>query len=183
MNTNTIRKHYAKLTQRERFAAFVAADLRDDDDEVRALLSGANLNEQCQLEDLRQRFGILAVSIACSQWKETAMILFLETAGGSPEAIAIGAYTFITRAEAWRALCQEYGIDGNALLDKLDCDSYWLDLNERIFREFAFTPEEAAEALTAQGMDASQIMTVDKRLSLLRNAIEGCIGQKVVDTE
>jgi hypothetical protein len=173
MNTSAIRKHYDKLTPRERLTAFLAADLRDDDDEVRAIAYSAEPVERRKLEEVRIRLIILALSIACEQWRLAANLLFLACSESDEwsETAGVAAYGFTTRAEAWRVLCKEYGIDGAALWDKLDCDSTGLAMHELIMGKVAYSQEETAEVLKARGMDADKLLTVDTLVSGWRRLV------------
>jgi len=174
MNTNAIRKHYDKLTPRERLTAFLAADLRDDDDEVRAIAYSAEPVERRKLEEVRIRLIILALSVACEQWRQAANLLFLACSESDEwsETVGIAAYGFTTRAEAWRVLCKDYGIDGAALFDQLHCDSFELTMYETLMSQVTYSQEETAEVFRARGMDAEKLITIDTLVSAWRTAIE-----------
>jgi hypothetical protein len=192
MNTPALRKQYPKLTERERFAALVAALIRDDEDEARALTDSASreLYESFEGGRLMRAFIVQALTYAAMQWKQAATTLLLASWAELPEedadpqalsaeyaeAIGVSAYVFTARAEAWRALCQEYAIDGTALIDKLtaDGDGLELALMEVILSKVAYTQEQVTALVPkAAGEDAVQITTADNLLSLWRDVIEG----------
>jgi len=173
MNAN-IRKHYHKLTARERVAAMIAARLRDDESEMQALADSAprEVRESFRGAQLLHRFITLAMGVALDQFQQAADTLFLSVAEES-DAVGIAAYLFLARAEAWRTLCKEYGIDGAALFGHLGCGG--LETYELICRELAFAQEEAAESLKAHG-HAGQLVTVDTLVSGWRKALTEASG-------
>lgn len=124
MNTNSIKKHYGKLTDRERFAALFAAEMREDKDEILALVSSSPKKtwKVATVRGLGDAFEWLAVCHMNSVLAYTANFYFMLF--GIHEDGDIDSdidETFLLQARilagcaAWRAVCKEYGIDANEM--------------------------------------------------------------------
>jgi hypothetical protein len=184
MSENAIRKHYDKLTMRERFAALVAAAIRDDESEARALADSAPRLQYTASDThgLSHTFTVQALGYAVNQWELAYKVMVLLLAKESPDdpgadnALGLAAYAFVTWADAWRQFCAGYGIDGAALVDKLTCNTgngpFSLAGVEKLLRPFAFTCEQAAEAIQAQDPTAKPL-AVDGLVQSWHGAIEG----------
>ncbi len=135
MNINTLRKNYDKLNPKERFAAIVAAGLRNDDQERKALLQSAPRKHW----SIPNTYGLSDAFIFLSMWHVMSQLGFaasfywlLQMDDLGEKKIHIGeqavnfgdAFILVQRRvlegrEAWRAICKEYGIDPDRMLDAL----------------------------------------------------------------
>jgi len=133
MNINTLRKNYDKLNPKERFAALVAAALRNDEQERKALLQSAPRKHW----SISNTYGLSDAFIFLSMWHVMSQLgyaasfyflLEMDDLGASKihigeEVVNFGdAFILVQRRilegrEAWRAICNEYGIDPNAMVD------------------------------------------------------------------
>jgi len=135
MNINTLRKNYDKLNPKERFAALVAAALRNDDQERKALLQSAPRKHW----SMPNTYGLSEAFIFLSMWHvinqlgyAASFYWLLQMDDLGENEIHIGeqvinfvdAFILLQRRilegrEAWRAICNEYGIDPDKMLDAL----------------------------------------------------------------
>jgi hypothetical protein len=135
MNINTLRKNYDKLNPKERFAALHAAALREDEQERKALLQSAP-RKHWSLPDthgLSDAFEWLSTWHVMNQLGYAAGLFWLMQMDDlGEEDVHIGeqtvnfgdAFSLLQRRilegwEAWRAICKEYGIDPDAILEGL----------------------------------------------------------------
>jgi hypothetical protein len=126
MNINAIQKHYDKLTIKERFAALVAAGMRGDDQERDALLRSAprKVFSFPNTYGLSDTFEFLSMWHVLNQLGYVASFYCLLGMGDDErEEIFDGALAgllfFLTNCEAWRAICKEYGVDPEKILEGL----------------------------------------------------------------
>lgn len=131
MNINTLRKNYARLTPKERFAACIAAENRGDDQEHDALMQSAPKKTFA----IKHHYGLwiaferLAMFHQIRQLANAGLLLMVLAFGknvkdqdGLYQAISQIEERYKTGAAAWAALCNEYGIDPHALPQDLPGD-------------------------------------------------------------
>jgi hypothetical protein len=146
MNINAIQKHYDKLTVKERFAALVAAGMRGDDQEREALLRSAPR----KTFSVPHTYGLSEAFISLSMWHVIDQLgyavtfYFLIFNDEIESDIQIEGFDFndimillqrriLTGREAWRAICKEYGVDPEKMLEALPYTEM-IDLVELIVR-------------------------------------------------
>jgi hypothetical protein len=135
MNINAIQKHYDKLTVKERFALIVAAGVRNDDQELDALLRSAPR----KVFSFPNTYGLSDAFIFLSMWHVMnqlglcASVYYIAIVGedesklkgvkiaGKPFTFGDGMDFLFTRimtnCEAWRVICKEYGVDPEKMLE------------------------------------------------------------------
>ncbi|MCZ2127423.1 MAG: site-specific integrase [Anaerolineales bacterium] len=126
MNTKNLQKHYGKLTAKERYAAMIAANLRDDVQECAALITSAprktwSVSTLC---GLAEAFEMAERWHQMNQLGYAAALYFLiahdgESDGEHADAKLTILRKILTEREIWRRVCGEYGLDADALLAKL----------------------------------------------------------------
>lgn len=141
MNLNALHKNYDKLTVKERFAALIAAGLREDKQEQTALVQSAPRKTFTIREPygLSTAFEWLSMLQRIFQLEDAGLMLLLtaidapEESEAKPEEISkafdMAAERYQTSAAAWAALCKEYGIAPNAFSNELPEDGVlsWAD--------------------------------------------------------
>ncbi|GAB4540871.1 MAG: hypothetical protein Fur002_08330 [Anaerolineales bacterium] len=133
MNTKNLQKHYDKLTVKERFALIVAAGIRNDDQERAALLQSAprKVFSYPHTNGLAEAFYFLATWHVMTQMGYAAafyhLLAYDEIQGIKTDSVIISSDEMMTLIQrrilegrgAWRAICQEYGIDPAKMLEGL----------------------------------------------------------------
>lgn len=129
MNTKNVQKHYDKLTIKERFALIVAASIRNDYQDLAALLHSAPRQVfSCpNTNGLVEAFEWLTVWHVMTLMGYSASLYYLlfnhigQQDGGifDDEAITLIQRRILEGREAWRTICQEYGIDPAKILEGL----------------------------------------------------------------
>lgn len=135
MNINTLRKSYDKLNPKERYTAIHSAIIRNDEQERKALLQSAPR----KTFSVPNTWGFTEGFRFLSTWHVLIQLGFaasfywiLQMDDLGEDEIHIGEKTFrLTDAflllqrrilegrEAWRAICMEYNLDPDAMLDGL----------------------------------------------------------------
>lgn len=131
-------------------ALIFAAIAREDEAERLTLIDTAP-RKVYELEDyhgIAEAFNLMTLSFIIEQlglaWS-CATLGYMEETEEILDAIYMSAYVFCVRADAWRAFCQDLGIDsGAALKGSPHRDS--LDFAERLARAIAYDGEEAQAA-------------------------------------
>ena len=129
-----IKKHYDKLTARERFALMTAAYARGDDSEAKELLRTAPRKHYsvAHTEPLNQAFEFIAMMHIMSQLGHAAGMYYMMLAcDGGALNVKIGDETFteeralellhrniIGGRDAFRLICEEYKLDPNDILSQ-----------------------------------------------------------------
>jgi hypothetical protein len=135
MNINTLRKNYDKLNPKERFAAIMAAASRNDEQEHIALLQSAPRKAFTvpNTYGLSEAFIFLSMWHVMNQLGLIAHFYYIPNVINDENEIIRGvkienkpfsygdamdflAKRILTNSEAWRALCNEYGVDPDYLL-------------------------------------------------------------------
>jgi hypothetical protein len=149
MNINKLRKSYDKLCVTERFAALVAAAIRNDDEECKALLQSAPRKTFSfpNTYGLSDAFQFLSMWHMMNQLGYTASFYWLlQMDDLGEDKIHIGEEPFdyndafillqrriLEEREAWRAICNEYGIDPDKMLEYFPCVEM-VEMSELIMR-------------------------------------------------
>jgi hypothetical protein len=130
MDIKNLRKNYDKLTVKERFAAIVAAGMRGDDQERKALLQSAP-RKRFSIPDtwgISEAFEWAATWHVMNQLGYAASFYYLLFSEDENFKIADVTYNdamiliqrrILTEREAWRAICKEYGVDPEKILEGL----------------------------------------------------------------
>ncbi len=164
MDTKTLARHYQSLTPWERLPLMVAAAARDDDIEMERLASTAPRHGwrlpnyyglHTALSDLAMLYLIRQTDLVAAYWRATALEqqqLAWRLEGQNELQVSVEglrkiyAMYFLVDAEAWKLLCADLKIDGDAMLR--DAPSYeTLQDMEIEARGVAFRPEEAVKFL------------------------------------
>jgi len=194
MNTNGLQRHYHKLTARERFTALMAAEARNDEREIDALLTTAPRVYRSfpHTYGLSEAWDVMALCYMVDQLSLLADIQSAEALAEtesdteSKDATDSGArtderagtvshallYVLTARAQAWRQVCGGYGVDPGHILKGLPgADS--LALWERIASEIAMTEEEAVEYIaTIADKPEAEVVTVESLAASLREGVD-----------
>lgn len=138
MNTNSIQKHYDKLTNKERFAALVAASARGDAQEVKALEDStpSKTYKVYATQGLNEAFNFVGLWHVARQLGDAASFYFLmqandkindriegmidEESNGESNLFSVcmdRLEAIATHCEAWRIVCAEYGVDPARMLE------------------------------------------------------------------
>lgn len=138
MNIKDLQKHYDKLTIKERFALLVAAGARGDDQDREALLRSAPRKTW----SMPNTYGLSDAFVFASMWHvmyllscETSFYFLMTIADDTDmdnmsikiegekfsfmDALEKVQHDILRTCEAWRAVCSEYGIDGEKLTEHL----------------------------------------------------------------
>ncbi|MEK6753468.1 MAG: hypothetical protein AABZ00_14520 [Chloroflexota bacterium] len=137
MNINAIQKHYDKLTIKERFALLVAAGARKDDQDRDALLRSAprkvfsfpntyglsDAFEWLAMWHVMNQLGLCAsayyITIVVEDESELTGVKIAGRPFNFEDALDFLFMRIMTNCEAWRAICKEYGIDPEKILEGL----------------------------------------------------------------
>lgn len=127
MNINLIHKQYDKLTANERFALLVAAGVRGDHNEREVLLQSSPIKtwRVPAVRGLGEAFSFLTSWHVMSQLGHAAKfyrLLAMHDEDGVSNFFNVGMAELkhiITGAMAWRAICEEYGVDYEKILEGL----------------------------------------------------------------
>lgn len=130
MNIKDLQKHYDKLTIKERFALIVAAGARNDDQEREALLRSAprKVFSFPNTYGLSDAFEWLAMWHVLNQLGYAASFYFLLFYDDGEikikgfeynDAMLLIQRRILEGRESWRAICKEYGVDPEILLEGL----------------------------------------------------------------
>lgn len=180
MNSQRLAKHYDQLTPRERFSLLVAAGTRGDWVEHRRLMQSAPTG----LFRVRSHSGYLdafhevaadylihQLDVALLWWK--GWIMFLDDSEPSDtfaRGLRLLAYLFVIRRQAWQRLCEEYQIDGSAVLAGYRAFEATEELADDI-SQMACTAEEAAATVRRKHPDAPTL-TADDILASMKQRVE-----------
>jgi len=183
-NSGTLQKHYDRLAPRERLALICAAIARGDDAERRALIDSAPVHSY-RMPDYHgeaDAFNLICLFHIAKQLDLAylqATLASTDPKGKKDQerlyhACCMSAYVYCTRADAWRAFCEELGIDAGAALKGLPgADSLLLAGN--VARRIAFTEQEA-QAYLGQGGErlptGGELLTVESATAELRAIFE-----------
>jgi hypothetical protein len=132
MNMNAITKHYDKLTTRERFGLLVAAGARGDDTDRAALLASAPRKTWSipTTNGFAEAFTFLSMFHIMTMQENSTLYNLLLDMDEDIKKINMGGHTWIgllallqartlSRDEAWRVVCAEYGINPEDLTSDL----------------------------------------------------------------
>jgi hypothetical protein len=156
MNLKRVSKHYDKLTPRERFSLIVAAGVRGDDSEQDLLKRSAPT--QLFRVPAHRGYAEAFCDVACLyllQQLETGVhcgkcLTLLESAETTSErlwnCLGLFGHQFVVRRQAWQRLCEEYRVDGDAILSIYPGFDVVRALDQMI-SPLAFTPEQATKIL------------------------------------
>lgn len=175
MNTNAIRKHYHKLSARERLALLIAAVARGDEAERHALLDSApRLTFTLpHTYPLMRGFTRLAQWHIASQleiaWIMATLAHFDDDQ--SFHAALFAAYRFCIQADAWRAFCNEMGVHPEEALRDLPGAGLSLDFAEALARPMSLTRDEAEAYFKKQFGDEARFQTVESLTATLRETL------------
>lgn len=149
MDIKTLRKNYDKLTANERFSLLVAAGARGDDNEREALLATAPSKtwRVPTTRGLGEAFNFVSLWHIMNQLGYAASLYCLLQIGDDEEILdgaLAGLWHFLTNCEAWRAICKEYGVDPEKILEGLPFIEI-IDMTELLARRMYDTPLELTE--------------------------------------
>lgn len=145
-----LKKHYDKLTARERFALMVSAGARGDKAERDALADSAPTVtfEFPNVQGLSEGFDFLTSWHLIQQLGTAGTFYMLIGMGGNKamtidgkeytpaEAILLAARRFLEGMEAWKVICKEYNIDGDTLIGLYPGYEMLLAMTELAIRSF-----------------------------------------------
>ena len=157
LNPDRLSKHYDKLTPRERFSLILAAGVRGDEAEQDRLQSSAPEHLFCVPDYRGYSEGFNEVASLYPDpttgnggggcWKCLATFEGArKTSQRLLNCLGLFGHQFVTRRQAWQRLCEEYGIDGNAVLSVYPGYAMIQHLDEMI-PALACTREQAAVIL------------------------------------
>jgi len=188
VNTDGLAKLYGRLTPRERLPLIVAAAARGDEQEQQRLARSAptchyRVPDYHSLGDAFSRLLLFHLADATDRaarfWRALALMAAVHQAGAGPKEAAASdqllaqarllAYLLTVGRDAWRAVCGEWGIDGEFLLR--DLPGYdTVEHAEPLARKLACSAGEA-EALLRQTDPAAEVLTVSGQVALLRQML------------
>lgn len=174
MNTTQLRKHYDKLTPRERLAALIEAQARDDDAEIIALGQSAPMKSYTVvhhlfLEEAWRRISdiylIQMLNYGCAFYMGQGLAFTLEHKEGPEERREMlfqqlqQIANIITRdAAAWRKFCEKVGIDPDkSLLNLPGSGFYSPDAPLKSGMDTLPVMLRAAEALASKEPDPAEV--------------------------
>jgi hypothetical protein len=184
MNTNTLARHYDKLTARERLPLILTAFKRGDVIETGRLIRSAPTRTVtvADYHGLNQGLELMSAVHLTLQLERACYIGVISgrvVAGKVTEEkllpVRMLAFQFVLDAEAWKLFCAELHIDPEVLvypLPGLDV----LRLIEELARVLAFTTEEAAAYVRSLPDDHEKprIKTAAEAAQELRNLLAKC---------
>ncbi len=151
MNLNTIRKNYETLTFIERNALFISALQRDDKSEIAAIYAATPRKTFSEIDFYELKQSLLAlqmiVIIEKADYFNSALMLSETERPKHKGMDSLSLYFFFTTADAWKAVCEEIGVDADAFEKMLFPEKFFiyrLAELENSFRDLAFTETEAA---------------------------------------
>ncbi len=125
MDLKILRKGYSKLTANERFAAMVSAQLRGDESERAALMQSA----PTRVYVIKHHYGLSVAfdAVAAFQMarllRDAGLILTAVLCANESEQVSdaarIIALRYRTNRAAWAVVCNEYGLNPQAMLGEL----------------------------------------------------------------
>lgn len=146
MNLATIRKNYDKLTHEERFSLLTAAKVRDDAQERAAILAATprkrwDVPTTRGLGDAWETLSYFHVIMQLGYIASLYSLLFYDVDELSindrgekikqDDALLLIQRRMITSREAWRAVCKDYGVDPDAMIESVPF-SEMIEINELI---------------------------------------------------
>ena len=150
MNLNAIRKSYQTLTLIERNALFISALQRGDKSEIDAIYAATPRKTFSEIDFYELKQSLLAlqmiVIIEKADYFNSALMLSEACEPKYKGASGLSLYFFFTMADAWKAVCEEIGVDADAFEKMLFPNNFliWrLTTFEQSFRDLAFTEAEA----------------------------------------
>jgi hypothetical protein len=173
-------RHYEKLTPRERFSLIVAAGIRGDEADREKLMRSAPKkafsvpNHRGYAEgfaDVGSLYVAQQLETGIWMWRVLAMIEGDQK--DSPrweQCLAMFASRFLVWRKAWRMLCEEYGVDGDAVLS---VHPTWKTVQQlaELAEILALSPDEAAVYVHERDEEAS-LVTAEEICEVLKEAVE-----------
>jgi hypothetical protein len=180
ISTKQLTKHYDKLTARERFSLIVAAGVRGDEAERERLARSAPKqtfsvpNHRGYAEgfaDVGNLYVALQLETGIWMWRVLAVIDTGKKENPRlQQCLAMFANRFLVLKRAWHLLCEEYGVDGDAVLSVHPTWNTARELAE-LAETFAFSPGEAAVWVSERDEEAT-LVTAEQIYEGLKVAVE-----------
>jgi hypothetical protein len=186
VNTNSLARHYDKLTPRERLPLIVAASAREDEQEHARLVAAAPrvgyrvpdyFGLACALREVTEQHHMEVLNTAALYFRSLGLA---DVAGGKrgtrllDGALLLG-YLFNVQLAGWRLFCAEHGYDPDlcrSLLPGFDT----VRQAEEVASQAAFTEEGVRAYLKRKGRPAEGVMTVETVAAGLREVLRHRAG-------
>jgi len=150
MNLNAIRKNYETLTLVERNALFISAWQRNDKSEIAAIYAATPRKTYSEIDFYELKQNLIALQMIVIIEKAdyfNLALLFIEDEHPKHKGMdGLSLYFFFTLTDAWKAVCQEVGVDAVSFEQMLFPNRCLIDRLadfENYFRGLAFTEAEA----------------------------------------
>ena len=173
-------RHYEKLTPRERFSLIVAAGIRGDEADREKLMRSAPKKAFSVPNHRGYAEGFADVgNVYIAQQLDTGVWMWrsLNAIEGDQkedsrlhQCVAMFASRFLVWRKAWRMLCEEYGVDGDAVLS---VHPTWKTVQQlaELAEILALSPDEAAVYVHERDEEAS-LVTAEEICEVLKEAVE-----------
>lgn len=182
MNLKNIRKNYDALSLRERYLLFNKAANRNDESEINAIVSVSpklsyklvdfyNFHEavnDLNLVNLLQRlrfqeiFDLLYQKVNSSKSEKFEQAL---------DDLLLCGYLYKTETDAWKLIGDEFGFDVQDFRQKMANGFLTfglLEIKDELMREVAFTEEGIRKIAAEQGLNLSEVLTIETKKSEYR---------------
>jgi hypothetical protein len=188
MNTKCLAGHYETLTPRERYPLMVAARDRGDAVEAERLereapfgtFSVPNYRGMAEgMADISLLHLIELLDMAAKFWQVNALLESIASGrekvqkamkDGLRKCRGLWGYLYGVETEAWRRFCTELHLDPDGFIR--DLPGYPTTKQaEEIVRLFAFTPDEAVQAIRETSPEGTKLYTVESALANFKAAL------------
>ncbi len=180
MNMNAIRKSYAALTLIERNALFISALQRNDRSEVDAIYAATPRERFSEIDfyELKQNLIALQMIVIIEKADHFNLaLMFSEAERPKHKGMdSLSLYLFFAVADAWKAVCEEIGVDADAFEKMLFPDKFFiyrLAELENSFRDLAFTEAEASAFCKKHcEFDGTLAFTLENKIAEFRKSLD-----------
>ncbi len=178
MNLNAIRKNYETLTLIERNALFISALQRNDRNEIDAIYAATPRKHVSEIDfyELKQKLIALQMIVMIEKADHFNLALMFSERPKHKGMDGLSLYFFFTLADAWKAVCEEIGVDAGAFEQMLfpnHCLIYRLADFENSFRDSAFTEAEATTFCKKHcEFDGTLAFTLENKIAEFRKFLD-----------
>lgn len=180
MNIKSLRRNYDELTRLERLSLADNAEARDDENEIRAIVS-ASPREHFSQPDFYDLKREITTARLCNLIARLGYImlfdLFIRSENSDSERTfgdaRLSAFCYVRATDSWKAVNDELGLRPNfgAEIAEYLFAIEVLNQKDGFLREIAFTEAEAKEFIRAKtGND--KIKTLDEEIKAIREALD-----------
>ncbi len=180
MNIKTLRKNYKELSKIERHSLFIAAILRKDKSEEKAIMSASpkSLWEKADFIHLYSKvidLQMIVIIEKANAWTNWQIFTQFEEED-TDEHSRLALYFFFVYSDAWAVVCEQLKIDADALAEMMFPNNFliWrIAIIDETFRKLAFTEAEARDFVSQYAASEGKFeMTLESRIAMFRDFLD-----------